>query len=85
MIGYARSLLIDCGMFQGENEEKNSSTFDFNPENISYLILTHAHLDHVGRAPLLFKHGFRGKIITTHSTLELASVILLDSFFFKFF
>jgi metallo-beta-lactamase family protein len=74
-----KKILIDCGMFQGENEKKNSTSFDFDPKDISYLILTHAHLDHVGRAPLLFKHGFRGEIITTHSTLELTSVILLDS------
>lgn len=74
-----KKLLIDCGMFQGENEEKNADTFDFDPSDISYLILTHAHLDHVGRAPLLFKNGFRGEIITARSTLGLASVILLDS------
>jgi len=74
-----KKILIDCGMFQGENEEKNESYFGFDPSDISYLILTHAHLDHVGRAPLLFKNGFRGEILSTHPTLELASVILLDS------
>ena len=74
-----KKILIDCGMFQGENEEKNAHGFDFEPSDISCLILTHAHLDHVGRAPLLFKNGFRGDIITTRSTLGLASVILLDS------
>lgn len=74
-----KKILIDCGMFQGENEEKNAKHFDFNPKDISFLILTHAHLDHVGRAPLLFKNGFRGEIITTNATLDLASVILLDS------
>jgi metallo-beta-lactamase family protein len=74
-----KKILIDCGMFQGENEKRNAATFDFNPEDINWLILTHAHLDHVGRAPLLFKNGFRGEIIATRSTLDLASVILLDS------
>ena len=74
-----KKILIDCGMFQGENEERNSEPFDFNPADISYLILTHAHLDHVGRSPLLYKNGFRGEVITTKSTLDLASVILLDS------
>jgi len=51
-----KKILIDCGMFQGENDEKNESSFGFDPSDISYLILTHAHLDHVGRAPLLFKN-----------------------------
>ncbi|EDZ61643.1 RNA-metabolising metallo-beta-lactamase [Sulfurimonas gotlandica GD1] len=74
-----KKILIDCGMFQGELEEKNAESFGFNPKDISYLILTHAHLDHVGRAPLLYKSGFRGEIISTRSTLGLASVILLDS------
>lgn len=74
-----KKILIDCGMFQGESEQSNAHTFDFDPSDISYFILTHAHLDHVGRAPLLFKNGFRGQIITTRSTLGLASVILLDS------
>ncbi len=72
-------ILIDCGMFQGEHEKSNSHKFSFDPKEINYLILTHAHLDHVGRAPLLFKHGFRGKIITTKTTLALARIIMLDS------
>ena len=74
-----KKVLIDCGMFQGQNEEKNSKPLEFDPHEIDWLVFTHAHLDHVGRAPLLFKEGFRGKIIATHSTLDLASVILLDS------
>ena len=72
-------MLIDCGMFQGEHEKNNSDKFTFDPKEIDYLLLTHAHLDHVGRAPLLFKHGFRGKIITTKTTLDLARIIMLDS------
>ncbi len=74
-----KKVLIDCGMFQGQNEEKNSKPLEFDPHEIDWLVFTHAHLDHVGRAPLLFKEGFRGKIIATHSTLDLARVILLDS------
>lgn len=74
-----KKVLIDCGMFQGENEEKNSEDLECNPEEIDYLIFTHAHLDHVGRAPVIFKKGFRGEIIATHPTLELARVIMLDS------
>ena len=72
-------ILIDCGMFQGENEKYNRDKFAFDPKEIDYLLLTHAHLDHVGRAPILFKHGFRGKIITTKTTLDLARIIMLDS------
>ncbi len=74
-----QTLMIDCGMFQGKNEDKNHLPFDFDPSEIDFLLFTHAHLDHVGRAPLLYKYGFRGEIITTHSTLELAEIVMLDS------
>ena len=72
-------ILIDFGMFQGEHENKNSQPLEFDPKEIDYLLFTHAHLDHVGRAPLLFKYGFRGKIITTKATLDLARIVMLDS------
>ena len=72
-------ILIDCGMFQGENEDKNSEKLEFSSDEIDYVVFTHAHLDHVGRSPLLFKEGFRGQIIATRPTLELARVIMLDS------
>lgn len=74
-----KKILIDCGMFQGEHEDRNEKPFGFDAEDISWVIFTHAHLDHVGRSPLLFKEGFRGEIVTTHSTYDLATVILLDS------
>ena len=74
-----KKMLIDFGMFQGEHEEKNAQPLEFDPKEIDYLLFTHAHLDHVGRAPLLFKHGFRGKIITTKATLDLARIVMLDS------
>lgn len=74
-----KKILIDCGMFQGEYEDRNEKPFGFEPEDIEYVIFTHAHLDHVGRSPLLFIGGFRGEIITTAPTYDLASVILLDS------
>ena len=72
-------LLIDFGMFQGEHEEKNAQSLEFDPKEVDYLLFTHAHLDHVGRAPLLFKHGFRGQIIATKATLDLARIVMLDS------
>ena len=72
-------ILIDCGMFQGENEDKNSEKLEFTSDQIDYVVFTHAHLDHVGRSPLLFKEGFRGQVIATRPTFELARVIMLDS------
>ncbi len=74
-----KKILIDCGMFQGENEDKNSQNLEFNSDELDYVLFTHAHLDHVGRSPLLFKEGFRGTIIATRPTFELARVIMLDS------
>jgi len=76
-----KKILIDCGLFQGrrEVEEENAKPFGFDPSSIDYLMLTHAHLDHCGRVPLLVKQGFQGEIITTSATQELARVIMLDS------
>jgi metallo-beta-lactamase family protein len=74
-------ILIDCGLFQGgrESEEENSEPLGFDPREIDYLLLTHAHLDHCGRIPLLQKRGFHGEIITTAPTRELARLVLMDS------
>ncbi len=72
-------ILVDCGMFQGREEERNWDAFDFDPAEIDYLLVTHAHLDHVGRIPKLVKEGFEGKIYATSATMDLAEVILLDS------
>jgi len=76
-----RKILIDCGMFQGGRElhEDNAEPFGFDPASIDLLLLTHAHLDHCGRIPLLVKRGFRGEIICTAATRDLARLILLDS------
>jgi metallo-beta-lactamase family protein len=76
-----RRLLIDCGMFQGGRElaEENAADFGFDPAGIDTVLLTHAHLDHCGRLPLLVKRGFRGEIIATAATRELARVVLLDA------
>ncbi len=74
-------LLIDCGFFQGsrELEEDNADDFGFNPAEIDFLLLTHAHLDHCGRIPLLADRGFKGEIITTAASRELARLVMLDA------
>lgn len=74
-------LLIDCGLFQGSKigADENREPFSYNPSSIEYLIVTHAHLDHVGRIPKLIKEGFRGKIISTPPTKEIAEHVMRDS------
>jgi metallo-beta-lactamase family protein len=76
-----RRVLIDCGLFQGtrEEEQANAEPFGFDPAGIDALLLTHAHLDHCGRIPKLVREGFRGRILTTAATRELARVVLLDA------
>jgi metallo-beta-lactamase family protein len=78
--GHAR-VLVDCGFFQGSREldEDNAEPFGFDPREVDYLLLTHAHIDHCGRLPLLVKRGFRGEIIATAATRELARLTLLDA------
>jgi metallo-beta-lactamase family protein len=73
------NIMIDCGMFQGEDEDKNAEAFYFDPATVDYLLVTHAHLDHVGRIPKLVKEGFKGKIYATQATMDLAEIILMDS------
>ena len=72
-------IIVDAGMFQGENEELNWSDFPFDPRDIDYVILTHAHLDHIGLLPRLTREGFRGQVITHRATLDLAGLMLEDS------
>ena len=73
--------LIDCGLHQGSRElaVDNAADFGFDPAGIDFVLLTHAHLDHCGRLPLLTKRGFHGEIITTSATRELGRLVLLDS------
>lgn len=73
-------LLVDCGMHQGkDSHEINKMAFPFNPEEIDCLFLTHAHIDHSGLIPLLVKRGFKGRIITTPATADLAEILLYDT------
>ena len=76
-----KKILIDCGLFQGgrEIDEENRRPFGFDPKAIDFLLLTHAHLDHCGRIPLLAKQGFKGEIITTAASRELARLVMLDA------
>ena len=76
-----RRILVDCGMIQGSRdlEEENAATFGFEPGTIDIVLLTHAHLDHCGRLPLLVKRGFRGEIIALAATRDLARLVLLDA------
>ena len=76
-----KRILIDCGLRQGSREldAENAEPFGFDAAAIDYLLLTHAHLDHCGRLPLLAKRGFRGEIITTSASRELARLVMLDA------
>lgn len=76
-----KKILLDCGLFQGkkEIEELNKMDFPFDPSSIDYLILSHAHIDHSGRIPLLVKKGFKGKIYTSKPTYDLCTIMLIDS------
>jgi metallo-beta-lactamase family protein len=76
-----RRILVDCGLFQGSRDlhEENAEDFGFEPAAIDFLLLTHAHLDHCGRIPLLAKRGFHGEIITTSASRDLARLVMLDS------
>jgi len=73
--------LVDCGMFQGHTKEENPNEvpFPFNPADLDFILLTHAHIDHSGRIPKIFVEGFHGDIITTKATAELSAIMLPDS------
>jgi len=76
-----RRVLIDCGLFQGSREldQDNAEPFGFAADSIDFVLLTHAHLDHCGRLPLLAQRGLRGEIITTAASRELARLVMLDA------
>lgn len=74
-------ILVDCGLYQGSRalSEDNANDFGFDPASIDFLLLTHAHLDHCGRIPLLVQRGFSGEIITTAASRELARLVMMDA------
>ena len=76
-----KKFLVDCGMFQGRANEVllNAEPFPFNPGELDFMLLTHAHIDHSGRIPKLFMDGFKGTIYATKPTVQLCGIMLPDS------
>lgn len=75
-----KKILLDCGLYQGKDEkERGNENFNFNPKEIDCVILSHCHIDHSGRIPLLYKRGFKGEVICTEATRELCNAMLPDS------
>jgi metallo-beta-lactamase family protein len=72
-------ILLDCGLFQGENNEELNREWFFKASTIDAVILSHAHIDHCGRLPKLGKDGFEGNIYCTHATRDLAAIMMMDS------
>jgi metallo-beta-lactamase family protein len=75
------ALLVDCGLVQGDRfaQEVNAEAFVYNPADIDFLLVTHAHADHIGRIPKLIKEGFKGVIYSTPPTRDLAEIMLADA------
>jgi metallo-beta-lactamase family protein len=78
-----KKILLDCGSFQGHRKEtfEKNRHFPYDPKEIDYLIVSHAHIDHTGNIPHLVKQGFRGQIYATSATVDLCKIMLLDSAF----
>jgi len=73
-------VLVDCGMFQGADaDQRNQLPRDLHPDDIDAVVLTHGHLDHSGRLPLLVRRGYRGPIYTTTATIDIVQLLLADA------
>ena len=79
--GAGKKFLVDCGMYQGKTSDlmHNEDPFLFDVHEIDFVLLTHAHIDHSGRIPKLYKEGYRNKVIATKATCDLCSIMLPDS------
>lgn len=79
--GAGKKIIIDCGLYQGraKDESENYSDFPFNINEIDYMLLTHAHIDHSGRIPKLYVDGYRGPVYATKATCDLCTIMLPDS------
>ena len=79
--GAGKKFLVDCGMYQGgdRDEMQNHEPFAYDVNEIDFMLLTHAHIDHSGRIPKLYKEGYRNPVITTKATRDLCSIMLPDS------
>ena len=76
-----KKFIMDCGLYQGQQKEimLNSDAFLFNPEEIDFMLLSHAHIDHSGRIPKLYVDGYRGPVYATKATCDLCGIMLPDS------
>jgi len=74
-----KKILLDCGMFQGKDDDLNEEVLEVNPGEVDYLFLSHSHIDHSGRIPLLVKNGFKGEIYCSKPTYDLCQIMLVDS------
>ena len=74
-----KQILLDCGLFQGINTDELNQQFGFDPAQVDYMVLSHAHIDHTGLIPRLVRQGFTGPIYTTSATIDLCEVMLMDS------
>ena len=79
--GAGKKIIIDCGLYQGKaaEERENYSSFAYNVQDIDFMLLTHAHIDHSGKIPKLYMDGYRNPIVATKATCDLCSIMLPDS------
>lgn len=76
-----KKFLVDLGMYQGKITEEldNEAPFMFDPQEIDFILLTHAHIDHSGRIPKIYNEGYRNPVYATKATCDLCSIMLPDS------